>query len=346
MRVPRMSAISRGVWCAGAAVLLFAQTASAQNAAFRLGSPYNGVPAVFAGQPATPLDHIVIYDLPATGPYAAVAETPDGFIDLIATVSGGGSVPAAGYGVILTVSSGGAGLRFDPDDVVGSMSNMGAVKNPSLTQNANFIEPTGAVFGDPNVPGMIAGDQSVGIAAIYTPQNQDTPVSNNHGLTSIPVDVDAGLTSLPTRTKTYMVNFAVDDEFTGFINTAGTILTNSATFPHLGATVHIRESRRGDMDGNGAVNGFDISGFVSALTSVSGYQAANPWLRVQYISDFDNSGAVNGFDISGLVSALIAGSPDPSGPSAVPEPSTFVAAAMGLFGLVLYAIRRRKAASR
>lgn len=345
MRVPRMSAMSRGVWCAGAAVLLFAQAASAQNAAFRLGSPYNGVPTSFAGT-TYPADRIVFYDLPATGRYAAVADTPDGFIDLIATTMGGGSVNAAGYGVILTVSNGGTGLEFDPDDVVGSTSNMGAVKNSSLTQNTNFIEPTGAVFGDPNVPGMIAGNQSVGIAAIYTPQNQDTAVNNNHGLTSIPVDVSPGQTTLPSRTKEYTVSFALDDEFTGFVNTAGTILTSNAVFPHVGATVQIRESRRGDMNGNGAVNGFDIAGFVSALTSVSNYQTANPWLRVQYISDFDNSGAVNGFDIAGLVGALIAGSPEPSGPSAVPEPSTFVAAAMGLFGFVLYAIRRRKSASR
>jgi len=72
------------------ALLLLAESASAQNAAFKLGSAYNGVPTAFAGV-TYPADRIVIYDLPATGPYAAVAERPDGYLDLIATVSGGGS---------------------------------------------------------------------------------------------------------------------------------------------------------------------------------------------------------------------------------------------------------------
>ena len=124
------------------------------------------------------------------------------------------------------------GPEFDPDTVVGDTPNMGGVKNPTITQNTSFIAPDGAVFGDEDVPGMIAGNQSIGIAGIYTPTppNQDTMSVNNNGLTAIPVDVSPNLTTTPTRIKEYQVSFTVDDEFTGFVNTAGTIITNSGRF--------------------------------------------------------------------------------------------------------------------
>src|SRR5688572_14070846 len=97
-------------------VLLLSQVASAQNAAFRLGSAFHGVPTTFAGV-TYPADRLVVYDLPATGHYAAVDERPDAYLDLIATVNGGGVVNVAGFGAILIVTSGGTGLEFDPEDI-------------------------------------------------------------------------------------------------------------------------------------------------------------------------------------------------------------------------------------
>ena len=348
MRVPRLSAISRGAWCAAAAVLLFAQFASAQNAAFKLGSPYNGVPTLFAGT-AQPADRIVIYDLPSTGPYAAVAETPDGFIDLIATVNGAPSVQAAAYGVILSVSSGGDGLRFDPETIVGDNPNMTAVKNPTLTQNAAFITlPAGLTFGEENVPGQAAGDQSIGIAAIYapaSPPNQDTTVLNNNGLTSIPIDVDPNLTTTPTRIKEYSIQFLSDDEFTGFVNTAEQILTNSTAFGHVGGIVQIRQSRQGDVNGDGNVNNLDIAPFVASIINLPLYQTANPWLKAAYISDTNADGSTNNLDIPSFVAAIIAGSPEASAsPSAVPEPSTWAMVFTALVVSAGAAWRRRRSA--
>ena len=305
------------------------------------------MPATFAGV-TYGIDRIVIYDLPATGPYAAVADVPDGFIDLIATVSGGGTVPAAGYGVILSVTGGGTGLEFDPDTVVGDTPNMGAVKNPTITQNTSFIAPNGAAFGDENVPGMMAGNQSIGIAGIYTPTppNQDTNVLNNNGLTAIPVDVSPNQTTTPTRIKEYQVSFTIDDEFTGFVNTAGTILTNSTAFPHVGTTVQIRQSRPGDVNGDGNVNNLDISGFVASVINLNSYQTANPWLKAAYASDTNADGATNNLDIASFVQAIIAGSPEASAsPSAVPEPSTWamVFSAMVVSAGAAWRRRRRSA---
>jgi hypothetical protein len=325
--------------------LLLGQVASAQDAAFRLGSPYNGVPATFVGV-TYPTDRIVIYDLPAAGRYAAVPETPDGFIDLLAVVNGGASIQAAGYGVILSVTGGGTGLEFDPEDVVGDTPNMGAVKNPTVTQNMDFIAPNGAPFGNEDVPGMIGGNQSIGIASIYTPSppNQDTQVNNNHGLTAIPVDVDPGLTDATTRIKDYTVSFTVDPEFSGFVNTAGTILTNNGSFPQVAATVQIRQSRQGDMNGDGRVNNFDISSFVASVVNLNNFQTANPWLRAAYISDTNDDGLTNNFDIASFVQRIVAGSPDApaSSPSAIPEPSSFALALIGAVGAAVVAWRRRR----
>jgi hypothetical protein len=225
-------------------------------------------------------------------------------------------------------------LEFDPDDVVGSTSNMGPVKNLLILQNVNFIEPLGAVFGDPDVPGMIGGNQSLGIAAINTLQNQDTPVRNNDGLTTIPVDVGPDLTSAITHIKEFNVSFFNDDEFTGFVNNAGTILTNSALFPHVGATVQIRKSIQGDLNGDGFVTAADVPVFLNAMAEAESVKLQFPWLRVDYVADFNADSVIDARDIPAFQQAC---------GCVVPEPATGLLALLAI-PLAIGARSKRRAA--
>lgn len=317
------------------ALALTPNLAVAQDMAFGLGNTSNNIPTTFAGVNYT--NRLVIYDLPASGPYAAVAGTADGHIDVFATINGAASRQAAAYGMIMTLA--GTGTRFIAATPSGANppNNLPSVMNPTRTQNAGMS----AVFGDLNVDGQPAGGLSIGVAGIHPTPNADVTVANNDGLIAIPIDVDAGLATGPTRVADRAISFILDPEYSGFVNTANALLTNTNNFPHVGGTLQIRQSRPGDTDGNGLINGFDISGFVSVLADATAYQNARPWMRVRYISDFDGNNLINGFDIPGFVAALSAGSPD-VGPAAVPEPATWSLVAMvASLGLVVARRRRR-----
>jgi hypothetical protein len=180
---------------------------------------------------------------------------------------------------------------------------------------------------------MIGGNQSMAIAAIYIAANQDAPVRNHDGLTTIPVDVRPGLTDPQTHIKDFAISFVVDDEFTGFVNSAGTILTNGAVFPHIGATVQIRKSIQGDLNGDGTVSAADIPGFLGAIDDAALVQNQAPWLRVNYIADFNSDRLIDARDIPGFQQAC---------GCAIPEPATLGLAALTLLIFIARARRIRQ----
>jgi hypothetical protein len=59
----------------------------------------------------------------------------------------------------------------------------------------------------------------------------------------------------------------------------------------------------GDLNCDGAVNGYDIDPFVLALTDPAGYDAAFPACDFD-LADVDYDGAVNGYDIDPFVRLL------------------------------------------
>jgi hypothetical protein len=199
----------------------------------------------------------------------------------------------------------------------------------TITQNANLS----IILGDTAVPGQPAGNLSLGVVGLFPTPNANTTVNNNDGLFSVPFRVAAGTTG------TFNLGLALGgDDFSGFAQSNGTIVTSAAGFPQVNQTIVVRNSRRGDMNGDGAANFADIGGFVATLTNRDNYGAANPWLQVAYISDFNGDGPTNFADIGGFVAAL-SGAPSPA---AVPEPSTLALLCMAGVGLGAAAYRRRR----
>ena len=97
---------------------------------------------------------------------------------------------------------------------------------------------------------------------------------------------------------------------------------------------------RGDMDGNGVVDNFDIQAFELALTDADAFHAEYPLVTmVGARGDFNLDGSFDNFDIEGFESYLT-----PSSGVAVPEPSTLALGAMGLAALPWRG--RRRACSR
>jgi hypothetical protein len=100
----------------------------------------------------------------------------------------------------------------------------------------------------------------------------------------------------------------------------------------------------GDTDGNRDVNGFDIQAILSA--NKFGKPEAADWTE----GDFTGDGFVNGFDIQAILSAnqfgtgpYAAADAAVGGVNAVPEPGTILMLSSGIAGLVLLALRRRRA---
>jgi hypothetical protein len=108
---------------------------------------------------------------------------------------------------------------------------------------------------------------------------------------------------------------------------------------------------KGDMNGDGAVNGLDINPFVLALVDLPAYNAAFPGLDGAARADITNEGVLNGLDItpyvvcipSGFCGDPGAGSGEGSlglGAAAVPEPATLAILALAVLGITGIARRR------
>jgi hypothetical protein len=278
-----------------------------------------GHPLTFPGFTTT-ADTVVIYNLPSTGPYAG---TVNGHFDVYGRVIGGGSAQVAGFGAVISVS-GTDEIRFTPAPVPpdGQTSNMPAALNAAFPK-ATAFDP---ILGNTNVPGLGLGDRSLGVFGVFPTPYQNTTLTNNQGLFAAPFQVKAGATG------SFNLSFDPDPDFTGFVNSDAQLLTQSAN--NINGVIQVRPSIKGDTNGDGTINVFDIQGFVDILTNPAGFQTARPWMRVNFVSDMNNDLAINVFDIQPFINLLSAPSPAAS-PMAVPEPGglslALVAVALGGF---------------
>lgn len=317
--------LSKSFLFATLGAMAVASQASAQDVLFKATSIYGGA------EPNNAAGRIVVYNLPASG--SIYAGPASGSFNVQATVSGAGTQSVAGYGIIMEVAAGGPTFNITPLPASGTPNNMpDSISNTfsTVTQNADL----NVILGDTAVPGFAAGSNSLGVVGLYPTQNANTTVANNNGLFSVPISVPGGTVG------NFNLSLALGgNEYSGFAQSNGTIVTPPGAFPQHSNIIEVRNSRRGDMNGDGNANSADIGGFIAVLnTGVTAYSNQFPWLQVRYISDFDQSNATNSADIGGFIAALN-GAPSPA---AVPEPSTVALVCMGgvVFGAM--ALRRRR----
>jgi hypothetical protein len=330
MRVTSLLSRSAAVALITSALLSLAASTAHADAAFRARRSSTATIPSFFGVATG--DKIVVYSLPATAARPEYMQPVGATFDLAATTTGA-TEPVTGFGMIGTVS--GTAITFTPPAIAGGAAPPNNIPYALTPTSNNGLDIMYAVT---NV--QSGGAQSIGVIALNEQASTNITLTNNDGLANIPITVAPGTGFDADHISTHTLTFGTDETYTGFINAAGQIVTNPAQ--HVNATIEVRESRRGDMNGDGPVNGFDVNGFVAAVVNAGAYQTANPHLRVNYIGDFDNSGAINGFDVQAFVAAIVAGSPAAgSSPSAVPEPSTWALVGLGLGALLVRRLRRR-----
>jgi hypothetical protein len=316
------SLLSRSAALAFVTLLALAPVIARADSSFSARSSVSGIPSFF-GVPTG--NKIVVYALPTAAASPLYGGPVNATFDLTA-VTTGATEPVTGFGMIATVNGTG-GVVFNPDAIApGPAPDNNIEYSVSTPSNSNLD----IMYAVTNV--QSGGVQSIGVVALNDVPATNITLANNDGLAAIPIQVAGGTGFNASHFSTFNVTFGTDPTYTGFINAAGQIVTNPAQ--HVNATIEVRESRRGDMNGDGPVNLFDLDGFVSALAGTF----TTPYLHPQWLADFDNSNAVNLFDLDGFVAALAAGSPTAGSPSAIPEPSTFVIAGLGI---VLLCVRRR-----
>ncbi len=318
--------LSKSFLFAAVGAMAMASQALAVDVLFKATSIYGGA------EPNNAANQIIVYNLPAAG--SIYAGPASGTFNVQATVATPGSENVAGYGIIMELATGGPTFNITALPASGTPNNLNnSVSNSfsTVTQNANLS----IILGDTGVPGQAAGNRSLGVVGLFPTANANTAVANNHGLFSVPISVPGGTTG------SFALSLALGGpEFSGFAQTDGTIVTPPGAFPQHNQTVVVRNSRRGDMNGDGAANFADIGGFVAVLSNgTTSYKNQNPWLQVSYISDFNQDNAVNFADIGGFVAAL-GGAPSPA---AVPEPSTLALLCVGGVAIGAAAYRRRRA---
>jgi hypothetical protein len=264
--------------------------------------------------------------LPSSG--SIYAGPVNSSFDLFADVQGT-SETASAFGLIATV--GGTGqVIFNPPVAVGDENTLGNSLNPAFPINSSFD----LRFANTGIQG--GGTQEIDVVALEQVALQNNTITDGDGIASIPIRIAGGTTG------TFNVAFNLSTNFTGFVKTVSLnntqFLTDPAAFPHTTGTIEVRQSRKGDINGDSFLDGEDIAPFISVLSSPSAYQTANPWLQVNYISDGLEDGLIDGEDIQPFVNILSGGG---GSPAAIPEPSTYVLALLGIAGVAFARKRMR-----
>jgi hypothetical protein len=322
-----------------AAMLAVTPAALQANHVTGFGHPAFGIRPIYSGIPNNAAGNVVVYSLPSTD--------VNSFFDVSVRLDSGDFtfILSSGFGAIMEVGGNGE-VTFnpplipdtDPNDPIGPPNNIAyAFTSPSQEMEI--------MYGVTNLPGR-AGDQVLGLIAMAEQPGINKPLVHGDGLAAIPIKVAAGTAFSGATQQTFSLGYDPDVRFTGFVNTDAVDgsqainLSNPAAFPHQSKSVVVRKSILGDMNGDLAINVFDISGFVAALSNLGAYQSANPWLHVSYIADINGDAAINVFDIAPFVAVLSAASPAAS-PAAVPEPGTAVLGAIGMALFAAVGARRR-----
>jgi hypothetical protein len=152
-------------------------------------------------------------------------------------------------------------------------------------------------------------------------------------------DADAGLAGRQVRT----LHIASND---GVLNWSNLKIAESGT---LAATLSgsFSSIRKADMNGDGVVNGLDVTPFVQALTNLSAYNTAFAGLDGVARADINGDGAANGLDVTPFVSCVTGGGCAPGAgsggisASVVPEPASTFLLLMGSVAAVMFGGRRR-----
>jgi hypothetical protein len=317
-----MSPIQSDTTLALKALGFLAITLAASNAiaatgdvAFGIRPSYNNVPDL--ANPGAFDPDVVVYSLPASGFYSGPRQS---FFDVFARIDGGGAQTVAGFGSIIIVSGAGEITFALPPPPISGANNVPNSKNPDFAQNTGLDD---SLLGQVNVPGQPGGRRSVGVIGLHVAASTDVPVFNGQGLFAMPIEVTAGLAGHIALT------FSQDSDESGFVKTNGTNVTNTARFPHQGATVEVRAAVRGDFNGDLLVNALDEPGFNAALFNLNTFQSQYPWLPALYAGDFNEDGAITALDVPAFEQL-----------ANIPEPSTVALAVAA--GVPLLLMRRRR----
>jgi hypothetical protein len=96
----------------------------------------------------------------------------------------------------------------------------------------------------------------------------------------------------------------------------------------------------GDFNGDGHVDAADITAMEAALANLNAFQSQHnySYAALETLGDLNGDRVVNSADLQSLISLLISGK---GSTYPVPEPSSFVLAALGVLGFLAHHSLRR-----
>jgi hypothetical protein len=236
-------------------------------------------------QPGTFIRGPVIYNLPDPATSDSIYAGPaDSSLDVFVDVNHGTEM-ASGFGVIMSLDGGGQ-VTFNPPPI--DLKDPNPPNNISHALRQDFPRNTSfdLLFANTDVDGFPPGRVSVGV--IGANDGGDTPVSDTEGIFAMPIRAQGGVTGR------FEASFLLDAQYTGFVSFTGHVFSND---PTRSGTIEVRASIPGDMNGDGAANAGDVSGFLSALSDRSGFITQFPWLQTDYVADFNEDHEITLADV-------------------------------------------------
>ena len=159
--------------------------------------------------------------------------------------------------------------------------------------------------------------------------------ANNQLFAALGSDVN-----MPTPVKT--LHIASND---GVLSWSNLLIAENGT---IAATLSgsLSSIIKADMNGDGVVNGLDVTPFVQALTNLPAYNAGFAGLDGVARADINGDGAANGLDVTPFVSCVTGGGCAPGAgsgglsASVVPEPASAFLLLMGSLAAAMFGRRR------